>query len=774
MTDKPLAADRREPTKAVPLPSPDRAAARAPATCVAVACAIIGLALAASAGAQKPAPSRESSLLAKEAAVLTAQSISPARALRAINVQGEIARADLVGKLQAAMGHGYAGVWAEPRTARLHVGVTSRAAQRTAERVVNGARLAARVRYARVRSTSAQLLAAQERWSGKLAGALAPGEAETGLEPQHNAVSVTLSSSVPSALRAALEHEAATADVNVIVTTAASAHLGLIKDAKECNNFPPANCNASITAGVEIWSKIKCTEREKEQAGARFYKTAKECEEKKVEKGPGGKWERLKNAGENPVECTAGPAAIPTANNKERVLLTAGHCLEIEPGVGAGIEWFASTRALAEPLIGKAVEFFDGGKIGAKIGDYGDVKIEAAGGWQTGNANNPVLAVTAEWRKATETRYAVKGERLAVVNNTSCHAGTTSGESCGLISGFNKKNPEVGEPTAEGLVEVIEPEKAPERLIGEPGDSGGPWMFVEANNEVLMEGIYEGRLVPECPKVEKLEGRQFFGTKAECENTKMFKEKEGNKGEFERRLRLLFQPLRKPEPELPEGALDKLKLELLTTANEALAPAIKALPGETFPITFKSTNVEAKVETVGKRSILCKEGTSTGEFTSGGAGTASINLKGCRSGEVGCRSENPKGEKDAVETILETGVKLGVVSILNSKKELEGGVTASLPEAVKMLCGAVKAEIRGSSVGLFTPINKEVLTTETAKREAKQKEGKPEAGECLEPKATCEILAKEPLEAKIAEKFEAAGELKTDTLSFSKMIELAA
>ncbi len=453
-------------------------------------------------------------------------------------------------------------------------------------------------------------------------------------------------------------------------------------------------------------------------------------------------------------------------------MLTAGHC--IEGGHGVGQQWFAFDRAGEKGLLGKSIEFFNGGKIGEKLGDYGDIKIEAAGEWQSGNANNPVLAVTAEWNKVAETRYPIKGERAPVANTPSCHAGRTSGESCGLVNAFNKKFPPTEEPTAEGVVEVVEPKGAEKRLIGEGGDSGGPWMTVEANNEVMMEGTLVGAFTPECPEIEvEKTGRQFFKAQAECENLNV-EEKEGNKGKFERRLKLGFQPLRKTEGGGTPGSLDKFKLELLTTANEALAPAIKTLPGESLPITFKATSAETKIEAVGKLSILCKEASTTGEFTNGNTGTETVSLKGCKNGEVGCRSENAKGEKDAVETILETGVKLSVINILNSKKELEGGIAASLPEPVKILCAVVKGEIRGSSVGLAMPINKEVLTTESLKREAKQKEGKPEAGECQEPKLTCETLKKEPLELKIGEKGGAAGEQKTDTISFSKMIEFAA
>jgi hypothetical protein len=66
----------------------------------------------------------------------------------------------------------------------------------------------------------------------------------------------------------------------------------------------------------------------------------------------------------------------------------------------------------------------------------------------------------------------------------------------------------------EGLVED-------EGAVSESGDSGGPWLFIESNNEVLMEGINVGH------------------------KTK------GN---------LVYEPL--------ETALKAFCLELLTTANE--------------------------------------------------------------------------------------------------------------------------------------------------------------------------------------------------------------
>jgi hypothetical protein len=464
-------------------------------------------------------------LVAKELAVLTDQGIPPARAEEALNVQSKVAQADLPGALQVAMGGAYAGVWFDNSAARLYVGAASPADGRTAEGVVAAAGLSDHVTIAPVRSTMAQLLAAQERWNRKLANLFARELVATAIEPQRNAVSVTLSSSVRALERAALEREAAASEVNVFITVAASPTVGLTQDAKECNNFEKenANCEPSITAGVEIWSKIKCA-KVANQVGARFFKTQKECEEKKVAGGE-GEWERLKKAGENPVECTGGPQAIPVAAKKERVLLTAGHC--IEGGGELGIEWFASKRNLEEPLIGKAIAFKNGGAEGAKIGDFGDIKIEAGGGWQTGIAATPVLAVTAEWGRAEETRYKVKGERVPAAKNMDCHEGAVSGEKCGEVTALNVKITAEGK-TAEGLVE--------DTAARAGGDSGGPWLFVPTegnpNHEAMMEGTH-------------------VGVKGSTGNS-------------------VFEPLKQPVAGAAKGSLEVLELELLTTANEEI------------------------------------------------------------------------------------------------------------------------------------------------------------------------------------------------------------
>lgn len=450
------------------------------------------------------------------------------------------------------MGSSYAGVWFDNANALLYVGVTTQESKRAAERVVAAADLMADVTLVSVRSPMKALLDVQDRWNRKLATLIGHGDATIGLEPQRNAVSVTVSSSLPARKLAALKHEASTADVNVFLTITDAQRLHVRPEAKECNNFPPANCNPSITAGVAI-------ERPSENTGKGKGKSHKNTTLDGFAEatlagvlpgdtvtGPGIPAETYVNAlptktsvtisqaatSEEEAEftfktgasCTAGPPAIPKNNKLERVLITAGHCAEFGHGVGA--KWYAFNRVPEKLLIGTVAAYKFGGAAGAKVGDYASIKIEPGpgGGWQTGVANDPVLAVTARWEKAEETRYPIKGESIPAVGNINCHEGQTSGGKCGEVKKLNVPYTFNGK-TVEGLVEV-ETESA-------GGDSGGDYFFVNMANEILMTGTHVSK----------------SGT--------------GNP---------IYEPLTQPEAGAAPGSLNSLNLELLTQANEIIPP----------------------------------------------------------------------------------------------------------------------------------------------------------------------------------------------------------
>jgi hypothetical protein len=544
-------------------------------------------------------PGYVSPLLAKEIAVFTDQGIPLARAIQAIEAQSEVGEAELPGKLQTAMGSAYAGVWFEGATAQLHVGVTTADAQRTAETVAAQAGLTSVVTFTPVRSTSAQLIAAQKRWDGKLNGLSARKEATTGLQPRYNAVFVALSPMVTSSQRATLEREAARDSVNVRVATRGVEAKHLEKDCNVFTGSEPmstesnANCNPSITAGVQIWAEFECDPvsfRIEED----IFLTKAACE-KLNEKGEEGEWER-----EGVVVCSAGPAALPLAKRQERVLLTAGHCLE--RGGGTNVEWFASTRADAEPLIGKSIAFKNGGGAGEGLGDYGDIKIEPGGGWQTGNAGKPVLAVTARWATLEESRYPIKKEKLAVDGEANCHSGRTIGEWCGEIFTINEKY-EIEGKTYEGMAQD-------ERMIVEGGDSGGPVFSVNMANEISMEGTLAAEFAMTCEKMAMPKG-EYFKTQTECLRPKTYREKK--EGEWERNQFVYWQPLNKPETGLVQGSLERLGLLLVTTGNETIPQFLLAewLVGGAAVTTELPTQTTAELALedtkalVGKVKILC-------------------------------------------------------------------------------------------------------------------------------------------------------------------------
>jgi hypothetical protein len=149
---------------------------------------------------------------------------------------------------------------------------------------------------------------------------------------------------------------------------------------------------------------------------------------------------------------------------------------------------------------------------------------------------------------------------------TSCHVGQTSGESCGSITAVNRTaSYEVANGELRffnGFVEVIEVKK--ETLENKGGDSGGPELTIEEPSlEARMEGM-DVAGAAECVELTEVrKGLRFFNTKANCEE-----EEKPGEGKWEQRtINLLFQPLKSVENG-PEGVLEKLKLELLTTANE--------------------------------------------------------------------------------------------------------------------------------------------------------------------------------------------------------------
>ena len=376
------------------------------------------------------------SFFAREQASLVQIGISPKRALKALTVQSELAQTGLAHTIEAHLGSAFAGIWFEPATAKLHIGVTSPASRHTVQELAARARLADDVVVTTVRSTWPQLVAAQEQWNGRLARLLARAEAETALAPQKNAVLVKLGLSVAPPELAVLKRDASAADVNVALALVPKGELTItpLGTPAECSAFVTglANCNPTITAGVTI-------------------------------EGP-----RL--------VCTAGPLATPRATKSETYLLTAGHCTE---GGGVGSKFYAYSKSGTKEEIGPIAEIVWNTKA-----DVSAIKVNNPGFWVTGNSKDPVYAGVAEWTKVAQSAFPVEGLREPMVGANTCHEGSTTGQLCGIIRALNVGD---GGRARSGLVEVEVPGA---ETLG--GDSGGPWMFIQPNRSVLMEGTEVG------------------------------------------------------------------------------------------------------------------------------------------------------------------------------------------------------------------------------------------------------------------------------------------
>jgi streptogrisin C len=467
---------------------------------------------AAPASPQYPAP-YVSPLLAAETEALTRQGISTERATQAIQVQSELAQTDLIRRIEAALGSAYAGVWFEPTTAQLHVGVISPAARHTAEATAAEARLSSQVLETPVASTWTQLLSTENRWSARLARLAGP--VKLALAPQLNAVIVTLSTTLPTTQLTALEHEAAAATVTVHITAEPPQQIEPRLDRTgQCKAFvkKAAFCEKPIASGVTITNPFSGS------------------------------------------TCTSGPLAIGRGRESNKTyVLTAGHCI-VAPGI---LElFFSTTPAGAENIIGPATAAVAGN---GQNGDYGSIEVTppTAGFWAEAG-NTPVFALTAEWKLTggSTISYPVKGERTPVPGLTNCHEGQTTGQTCGEIKALSLLiNYEKGLKVA-GLVED-------KGASDEAGDSGGPWLFIESNNEVLMEGIHSG-------------GFRGNGTKA------------------------YYTPL--------QTALKALNLELLTTRNEVR----KLFVADDAPVKINGTSKGSPVFETGSGGVVeCESASST-------------------------------------------------------------------------------------------------------------------------------------------------------------------
>lgn len=364
------------------------------------------------------------------------------RSPQAAEAEAALTRTNLASRLEATLGSAFGGVWFEPATAQVHVGVTSAASRRDAEALAAKVGLASTVTETPVDSTWAQLQAAQDSWDSRLEGLLARGEAATALAPDRNSVEVELGSSVPASTRTALEREAANDNVNVSIDVAPYSHLS-VKAQARCNKFvkEEAFCDPTIVGGVSIDGEVV-----------------------------GGKRKT----------CTSGPAVIlaKPANEAEATktyILTAGHCIDKDGGNGK--KWYAYNKAGEEKEIGTSITF-----LNAET-DVGVIEVTTK--YWAKAEDPPVVPVIASWNKVAEsTVFPVIEKRTPVKGAKSCISAQMTATACGEII-TTDQTIEVEGVVTKNLIEV-------KGVATEQGDSGAPWFAEKEFKEATPKGYVEG------------------------------------------------------------------------------------------------------------------------------------------------------------------------------------------------------------------------------------------------------------------------------------------
>jgi Trypsin len=406
------------------------------------------------------------------------------RTPRASRAEAEITRTNLGGRMEAVLGDTFGGVWFEPETAQMHVGVTSSSSRRLAETVAARAGLSELVTEVPVASTWAQLDAAQARWDRRLYDLLSGGEAVTALLPDRNAVSIELGSSVPDSRRATLERAAEHDNVEILIGVAPRSNLGSIPTA-QCKAFKKeqAFCDDTIVGGVTIkgpevkYAKPSLEEEEAEEEDDLEFPEG-ELEIIEEEEG-GGK--KIRST------CTAGPAVRPT-DHKDKdeatgtYILTAGHCLDgNRNGGGVNASWAAWDKAGTEREIGKATAYI------TKKTDIGLIKVNA-NYWAKPNNYIPLVPTIAPWSGAEVASFPVVDQREPMLKAKTCMSGQTSGIKCNGEVITTDLTGSIRGVVIENLVEV-------KGILPQGGDSGGP-VFAQAEYEQTpKKGYVEGVIV---------------------------------------------------------------------------------------------------------------------------------------------------------------------------------------------------------------------------------------------------------------------------------------
>jgi hypothetical protein len=709
----------------------------------------------------------------KALAALTDRGISQPRARESLELQGKVAETQLAGHVERALGGDFAGVWFTPEAAKFHVGATSVADEQVIRLLAAQAGLADEVIVTPVRSTWAQLLAAQQRWRKRLAKLIAHEEAMTAIDSQGNSLSVTLSPSVPSQERAALEREATTASANVPVEITSSPwFVGRKPEAKPvCEKIfasGSAFCEKTLTSGIG-WSCRR--------------KAGKECDTTEIE--PVG------------AQCTAGPMLI---KGTETYMLTAGHCFgekspEGEPLKPQEIKVKVSSATPKEPAVQKEIGN-EGSWLQNKERDIAEVKIKTAGEVWTEALPTPVPAYIAEWGQLPERPHEVTGPEASIEGQENCHEGMVSGEQCGIVGNTNVEN----------LVE--------DTGCSEGGDSGGPWFRrdIISGEEfaVWMQGTHVsketvvGEVAIKCNAIPEFEqeaqtneNTELTGLKAVgaikvgwevigngiVKNTQVTKINEIKPEDFtliiskaattKEKVKLKFRPYFRAYYEPINTIFATFKgQKLLTAANETRKPRIRGPKGGVLTKkAYTSTSGASTIETKAGSKLTCTADTGKGEASALSTGTAKITLTGCEGFGGKCHTA---GAAEG-EVVLSANYTLAFTNGAKAEVGLLLELTEATIECGKNCEGKAleKLKVRGTGIGPITPIDEEVVPAKKFKVAFSQSKGVQSPTEYENEKGAKvkAIIEMEGSGTKVFA-FEQAGISDTDELLFEETAEI--
>jgi hypothetical protein len=199
-----------------------------------------------------------------------------------------------------------------------------------------------------------------------------------------------------------------------------------------------------------------------------------------------------------------------------------------------------------------------------------------------------------------------------------------------------------------------------------------------------------------------------------------------------------------------------LALAAIASAS-AFAVAPEFLPNPAKGTTFKGTSGKGELQIKGGGTIKCESDTSTGEITGQKALTATVTFKECKALGFAANSAG-----DASGVIL-TALSGELCELAKASKTVGADLTLPANVVIEVPVAKQKIEVKGSVIGEIKPVGKKQSTGELV---FTQKEG-------VQVPTKCEGGAEQILLAKEAEKeFKQAGEATTESLTFSKEIEV--